>query len=163
MSRGADLRRRLARLAPSLRPVAQDVLAETSRIDVVAIDANRAAVAGFDGEGDDLATFTRALASSAWLEARLPDWCQIAPDLGIDATAPVRALLVAKSFAPETRAAAKRVGSSQIALLRAATPVSRALPHSPRAPAPKRPAARPQKPFRTGLTDADLGTGKARP
>ena len=141
MSRGAELRRQLARLAPSLRVVAHDVLAESSRIDVVAIDAQRAAIAVFDAEGDDLATFTRALASAAWLEARLPDWCQIAPDLKIDTTTAVRALLVANSFAPETLAAARRLGTARIALLRPNAPVSRTLLHSARPPAPQRPPA----------------------
>ena len=159
MSRGAELRRQLARLAPSLRVVAHDVLAESSRIDVVAIDAQRAAIAVFDAEGDDLATFTRALASAAWLEARLPDWCQIAPDLKID-TIPSGCLSL--DLAPETLAAARRLGTARIALLRPNAPVSRTLLHSARPPAPQRPPARPRKPFRTGLTDADLGFDESR-
>jgi hypothetical protein len=174
MSRAPDLRQRLAELAPALRPIAQNVLTESSRIDLVAIDADGAAVAVFDGQGDDLATFTRALGSSAWLEQHLPDWCQIAPDLGLDAAAPVRALLVACSFAPETRAAAARVRDSQITLLTAdaaAGSVSRTLPEPTRAAEPERPLAgrtrraanaRPRSPFRSGLSNADLGLADTR-
>ena len=167
---GGDLRRRLAELAPSLRPVAEDVLTDASRIDVVALDDEGSAVAVFDAEGDDLATFTRALAATAWLEEHLPDWCQIAPDLGIDASAPVRALLVASAFEPETRAAARLVGSQPIVLLEAgapkrqrpnpATPPDR--PRSTTSPREAR-AGSPRHLFRTGLTDADLGVPETPP
>ena len=175
--RGSDLRRRLSELVPSLRPIAEDVLTDASRIDVVALDDEGSTVAVFDAEGDDLATFTRALAATAWLEEHLPDWCQIAPELGIDASAPVRALLVANAFETETRAAARLVGSQPVVLLEAgapsrprrdsATPLAR--PGSARrlsAPTPsqREPAApRSRHPFRTGLTDSDLGVSEASP
>jgi hypothetical protein len=149
----AELRRRLAEIAPQLRPVADEVLAESSRIDVVAIDADGSAVAAFDAEGDDLRSFTRALAGVAWLEAHLPDWRQIAPNLGIDPLAPVTALLVASSFAPETRAAARLVGAARVEL-RELEPRETATPARPVSGTPPR---RPSQPFRTGLSDADLG------
>ena len=175
--RGSDLRRQLADLVPSLRPVAEDVLTNASRIDVVALDDEGSVVAVFDAEGDDLATFTRALAATAWLEDHLPDWCQIAPDLGMDASAPVRALLVATAFETETRAAARLVGSQPVVLLEAGSP-GRPVRNSatpPGRPGSARPPSAPplsqrdatvprsRHSFRTGLTDADLGVGEASP
>jgi len=170
----AELRRRLADLTPGLRPVAETVLTESGRIDVVALDEKGRAVAAFDAQGEDLATFTRALAATAWLDRHLPDWCQIAPDLGIDPATPARALLVATSFDPDTRAAAERLRAPQVELLETEAAAEQPadapdrIARPPRPGGPRRPSAAassrrepstglPSHPFRTGLTDADLG------
>ena len=50
MSGAALLREQLARFAPGLRPIADDVLAAASRIDVVAIDERGGTVAAFAAE-----------------------------------------------------------------------------------------------------------------
>ena len=171
----SEVSSRLASLAPELREIARDVLTESDRgrIDVVAVDASGQAVAAFGASEDDRIDVARALAAAAWLEAHLPDWCQIAPDLGIDASAPVRALLVAEEFGAETRAAAERLGEGLLTLLHparpaarpvvSATPAPRALAAHPGAASqrpdgsPALPGRAPRRPFRTALTDADLG------
>jgi hypothetical protein len=129
-ARTRRLAEHLAALTPPLRPIARSVLAETSRIDVVALDPEGRAVVIIDGGEDDRAGLTRALAAAAWLEARLSDWCQLAPGLAIDARAPVRALLVASRLSPETRAAARLVGAARVGLL------ARQRPAASRSPLP---------------------------
>jgi hypothetical protein len=186
MSGGAARTRRLAEalaaLDPPLRPIARSVLAEASRIDVVALDPDGRAVVLVDGQDDDRAGFTRALAAAGWLEARLSDWRQLAPGSGIDVRAPVRALLVARRFSQETRAAARLLGSARIGLLLSRSVAAGATPRAAEPPAPDRaalvprslapsvaagarPAAglpraatgTPRRAFRCGLGDSDLG------
>ena len=102
-ARRRALRRALERLDPSLKIVAEDVLALESRIDLVAVDGQRRIVAILLAEvGEDGPALTRALAHREWLIQRLPDWLQIAPSLGADISAGVRALVVAPAFLPET-------------------------------------------------------------
>ena len=172
-----SLRSQLAELEPALRPIAEDVLAEASRIDVVALDASGGVVAVFDAEGDDLACFTRALATSAWLTEHLPDWRQIAPGLGLDTALPVRAQRVATSCAPETRRACEQVGGVSVTVLTArlpqlvdtsATPLLPAADAAPQPATEAEPAPETRRPelrshFRTGLRDSDLGLRDAAP
>jgi len=175
----SDLRDRLAHRAPSLRVIADQVLAETRRIDCVAVELDGAVVAVLDAEPDDLTTVARALAAIEWLTPRLPDWCQLAPELGIDSSLPVRALLLARKFDPDTVAAARRIGTETLSLVtesRAAAAsgpnatenAPETIPTAPEGPTalsnpveslPSRPSATvaPRLGFRTGLRDADLG------
>lgn len=166
----SGLRETLERVAPSLRPIAQHVLADSIRIDLVALTGDGRVVAVFDARHDELSSFTRALGSLAWLEAHLPDWVQIAPDLGIDPTAPPRSLLLAPTFRAETRAAADRIADGSVLLLEA--PTDRRAQDFEIAPsdgsAPKRtgmgemppeaqpPSREPPHPFRTHLRNRDL-------
>ena len=100
------LRRELEQLRPPLRILAENVLAEGSRIDLVARDALGDLVVVMIGRvGDDLELFTRALAHRAWVEARIPDWLQLAPELELSSN--VHALLMCPEFQPETLAAAQ--------------------------------------------------------
>jgi hypothetical protein len=168
-ARRRALRRALASGAERLRVVAEDVLGAETRIDWVC--------AGPDGEtvvvlhadpGLDLELVARGLAQRAWVEARLPDWLKLAPELGLRPPAGVRALLLCPAFGAEARAAAHAVPPGTIRLatchfehegseLRAwIAPVegspTRSAPATPAAPGPA-PAAE----FRTGLSDLDLG------
>ena len=113
------LRQALGRLEPSLRIVAEDVLALQSRIDWVAVDDQHRIVAILlVNREEDAAGFSRALAHRQWLLEHLPDWLQLAPDLGANPSAGARAILVAPSFLPETIAAAGALPADWIQLLR---------------------------------------------
>ena len=113
------LRKALKRLDPGLRIVAEDVLALESRIDLVAVDGQRRIVAILLAEvGEDGPALTRALAHREWLMQRLPDWLQIAPSLGADPSAGVRALVVAAAFLPETLLAVGALPRGWVELLR---------------------------------------------
>jgi hypothetical protein len=162
------VRRELERLEPAFRIVAEDVLALSTRIDLVAIDRRRrvaaVTIAGAGRDGSELAT---ALAHRRWLADHVPDWLKIAPDLGFDPAAPIRSLLVAPEFDAETLAAAAVLPDGWIELLRAIEagrgddrrtwlePVPRpgSAPHPP-AGTDGRGARLPQ--FRSGLSPEDL-------
>ena len=173
----SGLREMLERVAPSLRPIAQDVLADTIRIDLVAVADDGRVVAVFDARHDELSTFTRALGSLSWLEAHLPDWVQIAPDLAIDSTAPPCSLLLAPAFRAETRAAADRIAGAPVLLLAipeafqadefTIRPTARPEPartDEQQTRPPEGPPARgPRHPFRTQLRNRDLGADPPRP
>ena len=102
------LRQQLELEQPPLRTFAQDVLAEGSRIDLVAKDPLGGVVVVLIGEaGQDRDLLTRALAHRSWLEQRIPDWLQLAPELELSES--VSALLLCPDFHPETIAAARSV------------------------------------------------------
>ena len=113
------LRQALGRLEPSLRIVAENVLALQSRIDWVAVDDQHRIVAVLLVDRDeDAAGVTRALAHRQWLMEHLPDWLQLVPDLGAHPTAGARAILVAPCFLPETIAAVGALPAGWLQLLR---------------------------------------------
>lgn len=113
----AAIRHRAARLDPSLRILAQDLLAADTTIDLVAVDASGRLVLVMVGNVDeDLALFTRALAQRAWVAPRVRDWLQLAPALGLRLDAPVKLSLLAPSFRPETLAAAGVLGAEVVEL-----------------------------------------------
>lgn len=161
------LRDRLLALERGLVPVAEDVLAAGSRVDQVARDARGAAVLVMVAEADDAGLLTRALAHAAWLEPRLADWAQLAPDLGLDPSAPVRAWLVCRHFAPETEAALAALPPGRVELVAVQGPDEapgpwlerRAAPAGTAGPGPgeEAPLEVPDPaPFRSGLREADL-------
>ena len=102
------LRQQLELEQPPLRTFAQGVLAEGSRIDLVAKDPLGGAVVILIADaGQDRDLLTRALAHRSWVEQRIPDWLQLAPELELSAS--VSALLLCPEFHPETIAAARSV------------------------------------------------------
>jgi hypothetical protein len=105
------LRRQPERLEPGLRVLAEEVLADEARIDVVALDAgSRLVVVVLGDPGEDLALLGRALAQRSWVAARVRDWQQLAPSLGLDPELPVRAIAVCSAFGRETLSAAQSLG-----------------------------------------------------
>jgi len=162
------LRGRLSEPWPALRIVAEDVLAAETAIDWVAADAQGGAVAVLVGEaGGDLELVARALAHRAWLEPRLRGWIQLAPAGGLRPEAGVRALLLCPAFRAEAVAAAT-AGAVALAVYRCLRdgaglhaviePLGGAAPvesHEAGVAAPE--------PFRTHLTDLDLGLGAPGP
>lgn len=161
-----ELRLRAGRLWPALRVIAEEVLGADATIDWVALEPGGRAVVVLVGEvGQDLELVTRALAQRAWLAPRLRDWFQLAPRIGLRPEAGVRALALAPGFRSEALAAARslgpevlslasyrcvRDGSGVSVLLEAESAPSAAANGS--GPAPVAP-----EPFRTGLSDLDLG------
>ena len=98
------------------------------------------------------------------------DWLKLAPALGIESDAPVRLLLLAPAFGPRSLAAARAVDPEGIDL--AAYRCVRNGAETDVLLEPVRlsggdvavhedPTAVADVPFRTGLTDADLGLGAA--
>ena len=164
------VRSQLETVEPGLRLVAEDLLADVSAVDWLGVDASgRAVVVLIADEGDDLATFTRALSARAWAAPRVRDWAQLAPALRFDPEAGVRALLVCESFDPDTTSAAVTLGAGGVELalhkplagdfgepgeieLLAAQPLRAARGNRPESDAPV---------FRTGLSEADLGLSPA--
>ena len=161
-----QLRLRLAELGPGLRLLAEGVLGAESRIDFVACEPDGQVVLVLVGDdGDDLALLARGLAQKAWAEARLRDWLQLAPELGIRPEAGVRLWLLCPGFDPQTRTAALALGAGgpQLAIYRCVRDGAsiETLLEPLRQPeaGPLRPerAAPATDGFRTGLREADLG------
>ncbi len=154
-------------LEPATRILAEDLLGEGSRVDLLAVDHQGQAVVLLIGaEGEDRALLTRALAQCAWAKSRVGDWLKLAPELDLDAAAGVRAIILSPSFRPETLLAASSLevprvspvvyrhirseSSSQLLLEAVVHPaagqsdvLSRALDHV--------------NPFRSGLSESDFG------
>ena len=156
----------LAALDPPLRVVAERVLGLDARIDLVARDARGGvAVVCVAEAGEDLARLADALAQRSWLEPRLRDWLQIAPDLPIDPERGVRALLLAPRFDARTLAAARALGEAtlELAVWRARreatgwTAELETVGGPEPGPGEALLVAPPESLFRTGLDEADLG------
>ena len=155
---------------PDGRLIAEGILGADSRIDFVAVQpSGRVAVVVVGETGGELAAITRALAHRAWVEARLPDWLQLAPELGATALAGVCASVLCPSFSADARAAAAALGESTLQLVRyhyvrngTELEILVEKPPLPAVNVPARPSAHPSEArlepvFRTTLTDADLG------
>jgi hypothetical protein len=161
-----QLRARAGELWPALRVIAEDVLGADATIDWVALEPGGRVVAVLVGEsGQDLELVARALAQRAWLGPRIRDWLQLAPRVGLRPEAGVRALLVCPAFRGEAIAAARSLGPDVLTLasyrcVRDRSGVSVLLEPMERAPegAGVEPLPGPApEPFRTGLSDLDLG------
>jgi len=161
------LRPLLGGLVPSLYLVAEGVLGGDATIDFVGVEPTGRVVLVLVGDaGDDLELIGRALAQRAWVEPRIHDWIQLAPNLGMRPGAGVRAVLLCPSFRAETAAAACSVGAEVVSLARyhcfrrgaefeiLLEPLPQNTRQQATGPIPE-PAAVPS--FRTGLTDEDLG------
>jgi hypothetical protein len=166
-ARRRALRHALGSGAERLRFVAEDVLGAETRIDWVCVGLEGETLLVLQAEpGHDLELVARGLAQRAWVEARLADWVQLAPALGLRPETGVGALLLCPAFGAEARAAAASVPGSRIRLatchfehqgaeLRAwIAPIE---PAAPRALVPERASPEPLPEFRTGLSEADLG------
>ncbi|MBW2424372.1 MAG: hypothetical protein JRG86_08990, partial [Deltaproteobacteria bacterium] len=113
------IRQSLLTLNPSLRFLAEDVLAESSAIDLLAIGEEHELVAiRIADAGGDLALLTRGLADRAWLRPRIVDWLKLAPELGLAPDAAIRSLLLCPDFGPETRAATRGLPEGHVELIR---------------------------------------------
>jgi hypothetical protein len=159
------LRGRLDALRSGLQLIAEDVLGDETRIDLVALDADgRATLVLVAEPGHELERVADALAQREWLAPRLADWCKLAPQLRILPEAGVFVLVVGNGFEARARALARTLGADDCELV-----IARAVRNGTATGLllePLREAARnPALPgesgvrslFRSGLTDAQLG------
>ena len=161
------LRVRLGEVVPALRLIAEGVLGADSSIDFVGVEPTGRVVLVLVGEeGDDLELIGRAVAQRAWVEPRMRDWIQLAPNLGVRPGAGARAILLCPSFHHETEAAAAALGDQAVSLVRyrclsnggnleiIIEPIA---PEVARGSSPPRPDPSGLPAFRTGLSHEDLG------
>lgn len=161
----AALRDRLGQLGHGLRALAENVLGADDRIDFVAFDGDgRAAVLLVAEPGGELARLAESLAQRAWVEARLPDWRQLAPELPLRPEAGVRAVVLVPDASPRLRAVAGALGpdAPELWVYRcvrngSGLDVLLEAPGHARETAPPSRDASPTSAFRSGLTDAQLG------
>ncbi len=161
------LRTRLSEVVPALRLIAEGALGADSNIDFVGVEPTGRVVLILVGEeGDDLELIGRAVAQRAWVEPRIRDWIQLAPNLGLRPGAGVRAILLCPSFRHETETAAAALGDQAVSLVRyrclqnggnleiLTEPIVREVA---RGSTPPRPDHSSLPAFRTGLSHEDLG------
>lgn len=161
-----QLRTQLGDIQPGLRFVAERLLGADSPIDLLAVDPAGRAVLLLVGEPDgDLELLGRALAQRAWARARLADWAQLGPQLGLLPEAGAVAFLLCPHFRQETRLAAEALGADAPGLIRVrwlrrgeSLELLLETELAPRAGAPE--PTDPHPPgtarFRSGLSDEDL-------
>jgi len=161
------LRARLAEVVPTFRLIAEGVLGADASIDFVGVEPTGRVVLMLIGEeGDDLELIGRAIAQRAWVEPRIRDWVQLAPNLGVRPGAGARVVLLCPSFCHASEAAANALGDQTISLVRyrclhhrgnleiLVEPLAQASARTESAPKPDGAGA---PAFRTGLRDEDLG------
>lgn len=175
-------RHALRRLHPELRVIAEDFLATTTPIDLLAVGSSRELVCvrmtASEAPDEDAMLLARSLSDQSWLAPRVQDLASLAPELGLDPAAEPRSLLLSPGFGADVRAALQRLPSGSVQLMRyrclqrqgqltlllepdKPEPPMRAAGRS-RKTAPSDASRRltdPPSPsaFRTGLTEADLG------
>jgi hypothetical protein len=112
------LRDALPQAGRPLRILAEDVTGLERRLDLVAADgAGRAVLVLVAGSASEsLELVAAGLAERAWLEPRLGDWRQLAPELDLRPGLGIELLLVAPEFPPAARAAAQAADPHGIAL-----------------------------------------------
>lgn len=161
----AAVRSRLADLGLGLRVVAEGILGADGPIDLVALDPDGGVVLVLlAAEGADLELPGRGLAQRSWVEARLGDWQQLSPRLGLTPHAGVRLLLIAPDFGPQALAAARALGPAVAGLatvrcVRNGSAIQVLLERIRSTAAPSGRSAddgTPSSRFRSGLGDSDL-------
>ena len=159
------LRAALGRRGRPLRVLAEGIEGLSGSVDWVTADpAGRVVAVLLTLEEDRaLELVARGLAERDALAARLAEWRQLAPELGLRADAGVDVLLLAPEFSPAARAAAAALGDAvELARVRfaavGAAPAQALLESL--AEQPGEPAVATPRPrlsiFRSGLRDADL-------
>lgn len=110
--------RRAVRLAlrgtePAWRIVAEDFLAASSRIDLLAVgeagELIAIRIASPDPADGGTRLLAQGLADLAWLAARASDLARFAPDQGLSAVAPPRAVLIGNAFDQEVETALQAI------------------------------------------------------
>ena len=111
------LRHGLRRAVPELRVIAEDFLAESTPIDLLAVGVAGGLVSIRIGtETEESKLFTQALADIAWLRPRGLDFLKLAPGIALEAAAEPGAMIFCRNFASETRLAAQSLGGTSLEL-----------------------------------------------
>jgi hypothetical protein len=157
----------MAEFGGALRVIAEDLLGADSRIDWIAVDALGQVTLVLLGQaGRELELIATGVAQRAWVSARLKDWLQLAPNLGLSPEAKVRLLLVGATFDGTARQAASALGEAvelwAHRCVRNGAGVDVLLERVSGGAAPASPRRRPPPPpathaFRTELSDLELG------
>lgn len=164
------VRARMAEFGGALRVIAEDLLGADTTIDWIAVDVQgQVAVVLLGQAGRELELIATGLAQRAWVSARLKDWLQLAPNLGLQPEAKVRLLLIGTAFDGTARQAAEALGEAvelwthrcvrngagvDVLLERATGPASSG-------PRSRLPASPPISAFRSNLSDPQLGLSAA--
>ena len=112
------LRHAIRRQRPELRVIAEDFLAETTKIDLLAIGRGGELVSIRIGDERAEATlFTRGLADLSWLRPRAFDLLKLAPGLGLEPSTEPRSMVCCTRFGSETRAAAENLPACSLELV----------------------------------------------
>lgn len=168
------VRARMAEFGGALRIIAEDLLGAGATIDWIAVDAQgRVALVLLGQAGRELELIATGVAQRAWVSARLKDWLQLAPNLGLRPEAKVRLLLIGTAFDSIACQAAAALGDAvelwtyrgvrngagvDVLLERA----SGSLPSpSSSGPRSRSPAPATTSTFRSELSDAQLGLSTA--
>ena len=169
-----ELRSRLGLLGTPLQLLAEDVLGEEDeRIDWVAAEPDgRLCVVLLAHEPGGERLLASGLAQRAWMQARIPDWQQLVPGLGVRADLRPHLLLLAPDFSRVARRAAReadpdglrlaryrwdRVGGEARLIIEPVDPIAPARP----APAPSTPPL--VSVFRSGLAESDFAGSGGKP
>jgi hypothetical protein len=113
------IRHRLRSLDPTLRVIAEDFMAEATRIDLLAVGVEGELVSIRIGEADEgSGVLVRALSDLGWLQPRIADWIKLAPGLGLDPSADVRCMILCPDFDAETRSASEHFPTRHLELFR---------------------------------------------
>jgi len=168
------VRARMAEFGGALRILAADLLGAEATIDWIAVDAQgQVAVILLGTAGRELELIATGVAQRAWVGARLKDWLQLAPNLGLRPEAKVRLLLLGTAFDAIACQAAAALGDAvelwtyrgvrngagvDVLLERAAGSLA---PTSSPGPRSRSRGAGTTSPFRSELSDAQLGLSAA--
>ncbi|HME72337.1 MAG TPA: hypothetical protein VKM54_21090 [Myxococcota bacterium] len=167
------VRARMAEFGGALRVIAEDLLGADTTIDWIAVDGQgQVAVVLLGQAGRELELIATGVAQRAWVSARLKDWLQLAPNLGLRPEAKVRLLLIGTAFDGTARQAAAALGEAlelwTYRCVRNGAGVDVLLERVSGGPAPHSSGFRSHSPappttsaFRSDLSDAQLGLSPA--
>ena len=110
---------RLGQVVPGFRCLAEDLLADRSRVDLFGVDeGGRGVIASIgEREEDALLLIGRALAQRSWVQERLPDWLKLAPALGVRPEAALAAVVLGPAFGSEALAATGALPAGTLSLV----------------------------------------------
>jgi len=168
------VRARMAEFGGALRVIAENLLGADAPIDWIALDERgEVAVLLLGQAGRELELIATGVAQRAWVAARLRDWLQLAPNLGLRPEARVRLLLIGARFDGTARQAAAALSDEGIELwsyrcVRNGTAadvllerIAGSVHPDSRGARARSPAPPPTSAFRSALSDAQLGLSAA--
>lgn len=112
------VRHRVRDLERPVRIAAENFLAVETRMDLLGVGIEGELVSLRIGIGEeDAKLLTHSLSDLSWLRSHGEDLARLVPDLGIESSAPARALLLCPSFRNETRSAIESLPDESVELM----------------------------------------------